>query len=150
MQQPVLFTFGGEMLTTKSKIVGFLCSPFGREPRPALSLVKKSSTLVAPLIFFDQFHFWKRKIVPCIDRSNGQWGENRSVHHFDQHHGHFQRYFSESFSVFDRKPLNLVWWYSTLCQKNVSRSPKNIGKTGSKYGKGTRRLNQSIHICNEK
>ena len=35
---PMSFTFGGEMLTTKSKKVGFFCLPFGRETK---SLAKK-------------------------------------------------------------------------------------------------------------
>lgn len=100
--------------------------------------------------FFYQIHFWKRKIVPCIDRSSDQWGENRSVRHFDQQHRSFSRTFVQSVSVLLRKtpkfsllengkPLNLVFWYS-----------KNIGKTNKKHAQGTWRLNQSIDIFNEK
>jgi len=72
------------------------------------------------------------------------------VHHFDQHHSHFQGHIFLDFAVFDGDHLNLVLWDRWFCQKNVSKTSENIGKTGSKHGKGTRRLNQSIQIRNEK
>jgi hypothetical protein len=59
------------------------------------------------------------------------------VHHFDQHHGHIQGHLFQSFFVFDGEHLNLVWWTSTFCQKNVSKTSENIRKTSTKYGKGT-------------